>query len=185
MKNVFVLLFLAPVLAHAGSINETIAAEEARRGIPKGLFYNIVRVESNFNPKAINNKALIKSYGLAQLTESTAMEVCRLPLLKIMEPERNLDCGARVLMLLLDHYSVEHAVSAYNMGSPCVCGKSKTFRYIGQDGEEFGSCGGRCAIVGSIKNAKYVELVLNTQKPKIPIIISPTPKLPGIPVQAR
>jgi soluble lytic murein transglycosylase-like protein len=181
------LLFLVTMSVQAGNFDQLIAAQEARRQIPTGLLYKIVQVESNFRPNAVNKDARIWSYGLTQLTESTAMETCMLPMSKIMEPERNIDCGARVLMLLLQKYSVRHAVAAYNSGTPCVC-VNGSFRFVGPSKEDYGSCGGECTMIGAIKNSKYVNLVLNSPQPKtIPTLIAPAAPvaLPGIPVHAR
>jgi hypothetical protein len=181
MKYLFLIVAWA---AHAGDFDRAIAEQEVRRGIPRGLLYQIVQVESQFRPDAINKTARVKSYGLAQLTEDTAMEICMLPLSQIMDPKRNLDCGGRVLMLLLQKYTVEHAVAAYNSGTPCLCSNNKEYHYTGPNGEDYGSCGGKCTTVGTIRNARYINLVLNATKPT-PTIVSPAPRLPGIPVHAR
>lgn len=101
--------------------NLAFLAEQAAKanGIEPELFHALVMVESSFNPKAINKTARIKSYGLAQLTIDTAQHHCKLSKKEIMDPTKNLFCGAKVLRYQLRRYKgdVDKALSAYNAGT--------------------------------------------------------------------
>lgn len=88
-------------------------------GIDAKLFHAIILAESNYNKDAINNMAKTKSYGLAQLTADTAKSICGLKFKDIMEPFKNLMCGAKVFKMQLDRYEGDEkkALSAYNAGT--------------------------------------------------------------------
>lgn len=88
-------------------------------GIDPKLFAALVAVESTFKPNAINSTARIKSYGLSQLTIVTAKHHCKLDESEIMDPKKNLFCGAKVLAHQLRRYKgdVNKALSAYNAGT--------------------------------------------------------------------
>lgn len=103
------------------------------QGVDPSLLNAVVKVESDFNPNAINYTAPVKSYGLGQLTRDTAWAHCRLPFEKIMKAKLNLECSAKVLAYQLKRYGgdVKKALSAYNAGTY------------------------------TIKNTSYVERVLN------------------------
>lgn len=96
-------------------------AEDAAvaHGVNPELFHALVMVESTFKPNAVNRTARIKSYGLAQLTIDTAWHHCKLSKEEIMEPAKNLNCGAKVLSHQLRRYKgdVDKALSAYNAGT--------------------------------------------------------------------
>lgn len=87
--------------------------------VPENLFHALILVESNYNPNAINTTAPVKSYGLTQLTVATAKHRCRLKKKDIMDPKKNLFCGAKVLAYQLKRYQgdTDKALSAYNAGT--------------------------------------------------------------------
>jgi soluble lytic murein transglycosylase-like protein len=55
-----------------------ISQWEREHSLPENSLRAIIRLESDFNPKAINDKAKIASYGLGQLTLATAKAHCGL-----------------------------------------------------------------------------------------------------------
>lgn len=87
--------------------------------VPVKLFHAIIIVESRYKPLAVNLDAPVKSYGLTQLTKATAEHHCRLSFEKIMVPEENIKCGAKVLSYQLNRYKgdIYKTISAYNAGT--------------------------------------------------------------------
>ncbi|MFK7869548.1 MAG: lytic transglycosylase domain-containing protein [Roseobacter sp.] len=92
-----------------------LAREAARRhGVPEDLFLRLVQQESNWNPKAKSHKGAL---GLAQLMPGTARYLRVDPL----DPEENLDGGARYLMKQFRTFrSWDLALAAYNAGPGAV-----------------------------------------------------------------
>lgn len=89
------------------------------------LLHAVILAESNYKKDSINHEAKTKSYGLAQLTADTAKRMCGLKFKDIMEPFKNLMCGAKVLRYQLDRYGDERkALSAYNAGTYTKYNKS-------------------------------------------------------------
>lgn len=88
-------------------------------GINPILLHAVILTESNYNKNAVNKTARIKSYGLTQLTETTAQDVCGLTSKNIMIPVHNIYCGAKVLKKQLVRYKWNEAkaLSAYNAGT--------------------------------------------------------------------
>jgi soluble lytic murein transglycosylase-like protein len=86
-------------------------------GIDPELAFRLVRVESNFNPRA---RSYAGAMGLTQLMPGTARAIDRrmADRLRLVDPEANLRVGFRYLRRLLDHYDgdVRLALLAYNRG---------------------------------------------------------------------
>lgn len=88
-----------------------------RHDLPRGVMLRLVRVESNYNPRAVSHRA---AYGLAQVRVPTArifepgVTAERL----LADPALNLDLGARYLKRLLRRYDgdLHTALRAYNAG---------------------------------------------------------------------
>ncbi len=87
--------------------------------VPAIILASIIHQESAFNPRALNDKAPVWSYGLGQLTLDTATSHCRLPKSQIYDIRKNIACSARVLKYQLERYDdkIKMAVSAYNAGT--------------------------------------------------------------------
>jgi hypothetical protein len=101
---------ISPDLAH--SIHDAAR----REGIDPDLAFRLVRVESNFNPRA---RSYAGALGLTQLMPGTARAIDRsMRGPRLFEPEANLRTGFRYLRRLLDHYDgdVRLALLAYNRG---------------------------------------------------------------------
>jgi len=87
-----------------------------REGLDPELGFRLVKVESNFNPRAISSAAAI---GLAQVQLATARFYDpAITTEQLMEPERNLVIGFRYLRDLMVRYGLDirTALEAYNAG---------------------------------------------------------------------
>ncbi len=83
--------------------------------IPVKLFKELVRAESNFNPKAVSPKGAM---GLCQLMPQTAK---RLKVKDPFDPDQNLNAGAKYLKeLYLKYRNWKLALAAYNAGEGAV-----------------------------------------------------------------
>jgi hypothetical protein len=94
------------------TIEEVALAEN----IDPDLAFELVRLESNFNPRAVSP---VGALGLAQLMPATArMLAPDVTRQELFEPETNLRLGFRFLRSLLDYYEgdVRLALLAYNRG---------------------------------------------------------------------
>lgn len=155
----FLMLFLTPAVAYSYDTATLISQMEARYGLPRGLLYRVIKKESKLNPKAENpgmKPTWRKSYGLGQLTASSAMFHCKLTRKEIFDPEKNLNCSAKILAEKIKRYeTVEWAVAAYNSGAPCFC---KGGKYQYPSGRRCLS--GSCSVDGQLWNHKYVEDIL-------------------------
>jgi soluble lytic murein transglycosylase-like protein len=103
--------------APAGGDLRALAAEVARRhGLDAELVLAVVAVESGFRPEAVSAKG---ARGLMQLMPETA---AALGVEDPLDPEANLDGGARHLASLLALYDGELplALAAYNAGAGAV-----------------------------------------------------------------
>jgi soluble lytic murein transglycosylase-like protein len=97
----------------ASSIHDAARTE----GIDPELAFRLVRVESNFNPRA---RSYAGAMGLTQLMPGTARSIDRrmADRARLLDPEANLRVGFRYLRTLLRHYDgdVRLALLAYNRG---------------------------------------------------------------------
>jgi len=101
----------------ARTIHDAARAE----GIDPELAFRLVRVESNFNPRA---RSRVGALGLTQLMPYTARMVDRSMNTRerVLNPENNLRVGFRYLRGLIRHYDgdVRLALVAYNRGEGAV-----------------------------------------------------------------
>jgi soluble lytic murein transglycosylase-like protein len=94
------------------TIEETALAEN----VDPALAFELVRLESNFNPRAVSP---VGALGLAQLMPATArMLAPQVTRQELFEPEINLRLGFRFYRSLLEYYNgdVRLALLAYNRG---------------------------------------------------------------------
>ena len=90
-----------------------IAAEQA---LSPQLIHSVIKVESNYNARAVSSKGAL---GLMQLIPSTAR---RFGVSDAFDPVENIQGGARYLRYLLDLYNDNYplALAAYNAGEGAV-----------------------------------------------------------------
>lgn len=124
-------------LGLAANICSTVESAATQYGIPMAVFAAIVKVESNFEPGAINDLkpgVAIASYGLGQLTLDTAKYHCNLTKDLILNAKKNAQCAAKVFSYQLKRYSgdVIKAIAAYNAGTAFLTpeGKPRNQAYV-------------------------------------------------------
>ena len=91
-----------------------------REGVDPELAFRLVRLESEFNPRAVSK---VGALGLTQLMPSTAkLFDATITREKLFVPEVNLRVGFKYLRTLLDMYkgNVRYALLAYNRGEDAV-----------------------------------------------------------------
>jgi soluble lytic murein transglycosylase-like protein len=106
----------APVVMSADELRGMIDRLATRHGVDVKLAQALVKVESNYEPRAVSAKG---ASGLMQIMPSVAREYA---LDDVFDPEKNLDAGLRHLRGLLDLFKsdVKLALAAYNAGLGAV-----------------------------------------------------------------
>jgi hypothetical protein len=87
-----------------------------RYALPPALVESVIRVESNFEPRAVSVKG---ARGLMQLMPGTAAQ---LGVRNVFDASQNIDAGVRHLRYLVDRYpgNLPVALAAYNAGVDAV-----------------------------------------------------------------
>lgn len=93
-----------------------VRAAADRHGLPEALLHGLIKVESNFNPRAVSPKG---ARGLTQLMPATAR---RMGVRDAFDPAANIDGGARYLkeLLVAFGHDISLAIAAYNAGPAAV-----------------------------------------------------------------
>lgn len=97
---------------HTSSLNHYINMAAEKYDIAPELIKSVIKVESNFNIKALSKAG---AQGLMQLMPSTARE---LQVINPWNPQQNIEGGTKYLRRLLDQYDgdLTLALAAYNAG---------------------------------------------------------------------
>lgn len=97
-------------------VDEAINQAAANHGVDPNLVKAIIKVESNFNPKALSNKGAM---GLMQLMPGTAR---KLNVTNPFDVHENVDAGVRHFRQLLEDFKgdVKLSLAAYNAGEKAV-----------------------------------------------------------------
>jgi len=100
----------------SAEIDRMIDTAARRHDVDPNLVKAIIKVESNFNPRAVSRAGAM---GLMQLMPQTARE---LKVKNPFDPEQNVDAGVRHLRGLLDDFggNVPLSLAAYNAGAGAV-----------------------------------------------------------------
>lgn len=143
MKKLILIIILSickisPLSAMSvSSLKKEVHKAEKQYGIPDGVLDAVITMESNYqisavNPENFKKEVFVSSYGLGQLTFATAKAYCSLTKESALDPIKNIFCSAKVLQYQLKRFSgsLAHAVSAYNLGTPCVCDGVKYIRNL-------------------------------------------------------
>jgi soluble lytic murein transglycosylase-like protein len=96
----------------ASSFDAIIKNAANRYGVQEGLIKAVIKMESDFNPKAVSHAG---AQGLMQLMPSTA---AGLGVKDAFDPEQNIMAGTRFLRDLLNRYGgdLDSTLAAYNWG---------------------------------------------------------------------
>jgi len=100
----------------AEQLDAIIDEAAAKHGVDSNLVRAVIKVESNFNPRAVSRKGAM---GLMQLMPSTARG---LQVTNPFDAQQNVDGGVRHLKSLLEDFGgdVTKSVAAYNAGAGAV-----------------------------------------------------------------
>ena len=100
----------------ADRVNTAIELAAARHNVDANLVRAVIKVESNFNPRAVSRKGAM---GLMQLMPQTARS---LRVAHPFDPTENVDAGVRHLKQLLENFGgdLKLSLAAYNAGAGAV-----------------------------------------------------------------
>jgi soluble lytic murein transglycosylase-like protein len=106
----------APKPSPATGLYEAVDRIAAQHSLPPQLIHSVIKVESNYNPRAVSPKG---AQGLMQLIPATAR---RFGVADSFNPMENIQGGAKYLKYLLDLYNNDYALAlaAYNAGEAAV-----------------------------------------------------------------
>jgi soluble lytic murein transglycosylase-like protein len=93
---------------------DLIETVSIKHGVDPALVHAVVKVESNYEPKAVSSKG---ARGLMQVMPSTAADF---GIRNLFDPQANLEAGVQYLKFLLTRFNLAQAIAAYNAGPATV-----------------------------------------------------------------
>lgn len=127
------------LLSSNASLAEIIDQMAAAHQVDPLLVHSVIKVESNYNPKAVSRKG---AQGLMQLIPSTAK---RFGVTDSFDPRQNVEAGVKYLKYLQDVFKDDRlALAAYNAGEGAVAKYGwippypETQNYVYQVGKKYG-----------------------------------------------
>lgn len=149
-------------------VDRLISHLEEKHQLPKNSFRAVIRIESCFDPEAVNDSSKVASFGLGQLTKATAESHCGLGMDGIFKYFPNANCAARVFAHQYNRFNKDlvRTILAYNEGTPCECNGEVYTRNLGRGRYQVckewvqidGSWKGtpiKCNIAGKLRITKY------------------------------
>lgn len=99
-----------------GTIGAAVRRYASMFGLEENLVRAVIKVESDFNPKAVSSRGAL---GIMQLLPETAREMS---VADPMNPVENIRGGSRYLRLMLNRFdgNLDLALAAYNAGPSAV-----------------------------------------------------------------
>lgn len=95
--------------------DDLITKESKKYGVDPQLIYSIIKIESNYNDRAVSSAG---AQGLMQLMPQTAK---RFSVTDSFDSEQNIKAGIEYIAFLIDRYQdVNYALAAYNAGENAV-----------------------------------------------------------------
>jgi soluble lytic murein transglycosylase-like protein len=143
----------APEPLAGSNVNEMVEKIAARHSVEPALVDSVIRVESNYNSKAVSNKG---AQGLMQLIPSTAR---RFGVNNVFNPAENIEGGVKYLKHLMQLYGgdLRLALAAYNAGEGAVARWGgippypETRNYVYQVGRRLGQARARQPVSMTVK----------------------------------
>jgi soluble lytic murein transglycosylase-like protein len=99
-----------------GSLREMVDQAAERHSLPPQLIHSVIKVESNYNTRAVSPKGAL---GIMQLVPSTAL---RFGVGDVFNAKQNIEGGVRYLRYLVNMFGGNYglALAAYNAGEGAV-----------------------------------------------------------------
>lgn len=127
----FISVFSSPLLASTPGIGREFFREayieqsSDKYGLPSDLIRAVIKVESEYKPRAMSNKnkpRIRRAHGLMQLMPTTAWSECSDLFQKndfdsLFDERKNIECGTRYLAKMIRQFgNVSTALVAFNAG---------------------------------------------------------------------
>ncbi len=151
----------------SAELDSIIEAAAQRHSVDSNLVRAVIKVESNFNPRAVSRKGAM---GLMQLMPATARD---LNVAHPFDPQENVDAGVRRLRELLDTFGgdLNLSLAAYNAGSGAVVRNkgvppyAETQHYVRRINQLYGNPGNepRKAPIRVYRDSSGVLTISNTE----------------------